>query len=181
MGTKIKSISVIIPVYNSAIKNNETNWVEGYWQRRGKSSARRQVRKFFIAGVCKYRGQVINTEERLAYFFDPQIIGDIKRRLHIHRNWWETTAQVHEEPAPIAVPFVKKIRSKRIQLVSYNICSAYDRLEATLDLYCMADIFFIQSTCLRAPQRDTKARHTYSHEKRNNFTMRTFHIFWGIA
>ena len=83
------------------VENREGIVPEGYWQRRaGKNSVKKVIRQFYMTGRCKWKGRWINTAQELAQAFDQQVINDVKRKLHVHRNWWESNAKVSSKPLP---------------------------------------------------------------------------------
>ena len=63
---------------------------EGYFQRRwyGKQSIKRQIRKFLIAGWCKWRGKRIESRAELAHTFDQQIISEMERTVKEWKTYW---------------------------------------------------------------------------------------------
>ena len=67
----------------------EADVPEGYFQRRwhGKQSIKRQIRKFLITGLCKWRGKRISRAE-LAYTFDQQIISEMERTVKEWKTCW---------------------------------------------------------------------------------------------
>ena len=66
---------------------------DGYWQRRGKCTARRRIRQYFMTGTTTWKRNTITDDRALARFFDPQVIFQVRTRLHIHRSW-RTPARV---------------------------------------------------------------------------------------
>ena len=60
---------------------------DGYWQRRGKCSARRRIRQYYMTGTTTWKRNTITDERALARFFDPQVIFQVQTKLHIHRSW----------------------------------------------------------------------------------------------
>ena len=74
------------------------NEPDGYSQRRGKCSARRMIRQFYMTGTTTWKQNTITDERALARFFDPQVIFQVRKRLHIHRSWRTTTRTGTSEP-----------------------------------------------------------------------------------
>eukprot|EP00969_Alexandrium_andersonii_P147621 6527488-Alexandrium_andersonii.AAC.1 len=60
--------------------SNTSQEPQGYWQRRGKSSAKAQIRKFLFTGACRWQGQPVRTAAQLASVFDPQLVAHISRQ-----------------------------------------------------------------------------------------------------
>ena len=60
--------------------------VTGYWQRRGKSSARLRIRDFLLKGKCKWNQVEISTPAGLAAHFDPQLIATVTRQVEAKRK-----------------------------------------------------------------------------------------------
>jgi len=71
------------PLYMAVprVEAQTTTEVDGYWQRRGKSSARRRVRQFFLGGSCSWKGHLIKTQAQLAASFDGQVIREVDQQL----------------------------------------------------------------------------------------------------
>ena len=59
---------------------------DGYWQRRGKCSARRRIRQYDMTGTTTWKRNTITDERALARFFDSQVIFQVQTKLHIHRS-----------------------------------------------------------------------------------------------
>ena len=66
------------------------NELDGYWQRRGKCSARRRIRQFYMTGTTTWKQNTISDERALTHLFDPQVIFQVQNRPRIHRSWRTT-------------------------------------------------------------------------------------------
>ena len=54
---------------------------DGYWQRRGKCTARRRIRQYFMTGTTTWKRNTITDDRALARFFDPQVIFQVRDKV----------------------------------------------------------------------------------------------------
>ena len=107
----------------------------GYWDSRTNGQIRQLVRQFFFTGKCRWRQEVIDTEARLTEIFDPQVVASVGRNVAKHRVYWRKASQ-HGCSAAAKGCTAARIRSTRdLTVISYNILSAYNRLEVKLDQF----------------------------------------------
>ena len=172
-----------IPV-NSEVETNTAHSEQVNWLCRYKKAIRDQIRRFYKTGSCKWKQEIITDEARLAAVFPEQAIMAVLRNLQPHRSYWHRMAQ-----SGVLVPEVKKQERLRhrslreLSIVSYNILSAYDRLDTVFEKFADADIICIQSTCLPIkkaplegkPRQDT----TYVRDERTSQCGKFHVISWG--
>ena len=147
------------------------NELDGYWQRRGKCSARRRISQFYMTGTTTWKQNTITDERALARFFDPQVIFQVQNRLHIHRSWRTSTRPSISEP---------KQQTQSTEF--WNPDTFYHgKLERVLT-YFDADVITFQGTMLRVRTipKDGKARDETITPVRSEWCSRGYQIFsWG--
>ena len=111
---------------------------DGYWQRRGKCSARKRIRQFYMTGTTTWKQNTLTDERALARFFDPQVIFHVQNWLHIHRSWRTTTRpSITSEPK-------QPTKCTELTITSWNLDTLnHGNLERFLT-YFDADVFVFQ-------------------------------------
>ena len=127
-------------------ETGETQLVQGYWQSRGKTTARQCVRRFLLYGESKQGRHAITSEQELAQYIDGQVNAAVARQVHMNREWWEKKAAFCMQVVPPPPPKARTVHYNRLKIVSYSFGSAHDRLEQVLHVYASADIIQLQGT-----------------------------------
>ena len=148
---------------------------DGYWQRRGKCTARRRIRQYFMTGTTTWKRNTITDDRALARFFDPQVIFQVRTKLHIHRSW-RTPAKVTKSE------LVEQTQVTELSIASWNPDTLnHGKLERFLT-YFDADIIIFQGTRLRmrTMPRDGKAKDDTITPVRSEWCSRGYKFFsWG--
>ena len=150
------------------------NEPDGYWQRRGKCSARRRIRQYYVTGTTTWKGNTITDERALARFFDPQVIFQVQTKLHIHRSWRIPVKTTKTEPT-------QQTQVNELSITSWNPDTLnHGKLERFLT-YFDADIIIFQGTRLRMRTipRDGKAMDDTITPVRSEWSSRGYQIFHG--
>ena len=142
---------------------------DGYWQRRGKCSARRRIR------TTTWKRNTITDGRALVRFFDPQVIFQVQTKLHIHRSWRIPAKISIDEP-------MEQTQVTELSITSWNPDTPnHGTLERFLT-YFDADIIIFQGTRLRMRTipRDGKAKDDTITPVRSEWCSRGYKIFsWG--
>ena len=170
-----------IAVPSGRVEATNTMYLDGYWQRRGKCTAKHQIRRFFMSGVCYWKGRKITSYQQLAQTFDSQLTEQVWRRLEMQRVWWAGQTQL-----PPKAPPRRCFPAKQLKCVSYNICSAHgERLSAVLHRFWHADVIALQGTRFRvkAPPKNGVARAELEAALRSEWVWENhFHVVsWGYT
>ena len=166
------------------LENSTAIPVQGYWQRRGKCSAKSAIRQFLVTGFTKYGGKTITSQSELVQHFDSQLICSVARSVKQKREWWENMANWGKAPVSAAPsrPVYKQWR--QLSTISYNICTAYDRLELVLWHYQHIDVIFLQGTRFSKKKmpKDGKRNYDINTPGRIEYEYCGFYIVsWGYS
>ena len=137
-------------------------------------------------GTTTWKPNTITSERALARFFDPQVIFQVQKRLHIHRSWRTITRQSITEPTQHT-----HTQDTELSITSWNpVPLNHGKLERFVT-YFDADITTCQGTRLRMRKipKDGKAEETQSLRLGQNGAqedIRSFpgagvlESFWGV-
>ena len=103
-----------------------------------KRSIMRALRLFFLQGWTWYRGNLINTTDRLAAFFPASDIEYVRTKVNTRRSWWferdphfhlrrrDGVVHLHKPSHPLQSPDISRPALTRLKLLTYN-CQSLGR------------------------------------------------------
>ena len=103
-----------------------------------KRSIMRALRLFFLQGWTWYRGNLINTTDRLAAFFPASDIEYVRTKVNTRRSWWferdphfhlrrrDGVVHLHKPSRPLQAPDISRPALTRLKLLTYN-CQSLGR------------------------------------------------------
>ena len=124
-----------------------------------------------MTGMTTWKQNTLTDERALARFFDPQVIFQVQKRLHIHRSWRTTTRTGISEPT-------QQTQVTELLITSWNPDTLnHGKLERFL-IYFDADITRLRT---RTTPKEGKAKDDTITPVRSEWCSRGYQIFHGAG